>query len=78
MKGEQAAEQLTSQAGAFLQIFHSAELAAGSQTPDPDFKHAMESMKIEQKKDRAVLTAIIPIELIRKMVAEAPGQLSPK
>ena len=78
MKSEQAAEQLTSQAGAFLQIFHSAELAAGSQTPDPDFKHAMESMKIEQKKDRAVLTAIIPIELIRKMVAEAPGQLSPK
>ena len=78
MKSEQAAEQLTSQAGSFLQIFHSAELAAGSQTPDPDFKHAMDSMKIEQKKDRAVLTAIIPIELIRKMVAEAPGQLSPK
>jgi hypothetical protein len=35
-------------------------------------------MKIEQKKDRAVLTTVIPLELIRKIVAEAPAQLSPK
>jgi hypothetical protein len=75
---EQAAEQFTSQADTFLQIFHSAELSAGAQTSDPDFKRAFESMKIERKKNRAVLTAVIPLELIRKMVAEAPAQLSPK
>jgi hypothetical protein len=77
-QNEQAAAQFSSQADTFLQIFHSAELSAGTQTSDPDFKRAFESMKIEQKKNRAVLTAVIPLELIRKMVAEAPAQLSPK
>jgi hypothetical protein len=77
-QSEQAAEQFTTQADTFLQIFHSAELSAGGQTQDADFKRALESVKIEQKKDRAILTAVIPLELIRKMVAEAPAQLSPK
>lgn len=73
----EAAEQLASQTETFLQIFHSAEISVGGQTPDADFKRAMDSVKVEQKKDRAVLTAVIPTELIRKLVAEAPAQLSP-
>ena len=72
-----AAEQLASQTETFLQIFHSAEVSVGGQTPDADLKRTMDSVKVEQKKDRAVLTAVIPMELIRKLVAEAPAQLSP-
>jgi hypothetical protein len=37
----------------------------------------MDSIKIDHKKDRAVLTAILPSELIRKLLSEAPAQLSP-
>ena len=74
---EQAAEQLTQQANVFLRIFQSAEISAGGQTPDTDIKKALASLKIEQKKDRTVLTATVPVELIRKIVAEAPKEVSP-
>ena len=77
-ESDTAAEQLASQMETFLQVFHSAEVSVGGQTPDPDFKRALDSVKVEQKKNRAVLTAVIPTELIRKLVAEAPSQLSPK
>ena len=62
----------------FLAIFHSAEISVSGQTPDPDIKKALDSLKVEQHKDRTVLTATIPEALLRKMVAEAPGQLAPK
>lgn len=74
---EQAAEQLTEWVNTFLAIFHSAEISVGGQTPDPDVKKALDSLKVEQKNDRAVLTAILPIELLRKMVAEAPKEVGP-
>ena len=77
-QNEQAAEQLTTQANTFLGIFQSAEVSASGHTPDPDIKSALESLKVEQHKDRAVLTAKLPVALIRKMVAEAPAQIGPK
>jgi hypothetical protein len=75
---EQAAEQLTLQVNTFLAIFQSAEVSVAGQTPDPDIKKALESLKVEQKKDRTVLTATVPAALIRKMVAEAPAEVRPK
>jgi|SRR5271165_1219940 len=77
-KDEDAAAQLTQQVNTFLAIFHSAEISVSGQTPDPDIKKALDSLKVEQKKDRTVLTATIPEALLRKVVAEAPGQLAPK
>jgi hypothetical protein len=74
---ESAAEQLASEASTFLKIFRSAEVSVAGQTPDPDFKRAMDSIEIEQKKDRAVLAAVLPSELIRKIISEAPSELSP-
>ncbi len=75
---EQAAEQLTSQVETFLAIFRSAEVSVAGQTPDPDVKKTLDSLKVEQKSDRAVLTATVPTELIRKIVAEAPREVGPK
>ncbi|MBV9341655.1 MAG: hypothetical protein JO159_12305 [Acidobacteria bacterium] len=72
----QLAQQLASQAGTFLSLFRQAEVSVSGRVPDTDFKHAMDSIKIEQKHDRAVLTATVPAELIRKLVAEAPRELS--
>jgi hypothetical protein len=76
-RDEQEAQQLTTQVNTFLSIFHSAEIAVAGQTPDPDVKKALDSLKVEQKSDRTVLTAILPAELLRKIVAEAPKQVGP-
>jgi hypothetical protein len=76
-RDEQEAQQLTTQVNTFLSIFHSAEVAVAGQTPDPDVKKALDSLKVEQKSDRTVLTAILPAELLRKIVAEAPKQVGP-
>src|SRR5258708_3635358 len=75
---EKAAEQLTEQIDTFLAIFHSAEVSVSGQTPDPDIQKALDSLKVEQDKDRTVLTATLPAALLRKMVAAAPGQLTAK
>jgi len=74
---EQQAAQLASQANAFLAIFHAAEISVGGQTPDPDVQKALDSLKVEHAHDRAVLTATLPIDLLRKIVAEAPKQVGP-
>jgi hypothetical protein len=76
-RDEQEAQQLTTQVNTFLSIFHSAEISVAGQTPDPDVKTALDSLKVEQKSDRTVLTAILPTELLRKIVAEAPKQVGP-
>lgn len=72
-----AAKQLVSEAGTFLNIFQSAEQSATGHQADADFERVMSSIKIEQHEQRAILTAIVPSEVIRKIVAEAPAQLSP-
>jgi len=77
-RNEETAEQLTSQVNTYLAIFHSAEVSVSGQTPDPDIRKALDSLKVEQEKDRTVLTATLPAALLRKMVAAAPGQLTAK
>jgi hypothetical protein len=76
-RDEQEARQLTSQVDSFLSVFHSAEISVAGETPDPDVKKALDSLKVEQKKDRTILTALLPTELLRKIVAEAPKQVGP-
>jgi hypothetical protein len=61
-----------------LAIFRSAEISASGQRTDPDIKKTLESLKVTQHSDRAVLTAIVPVELIRKLVAEMPSQVGSK
>lgn len=76
-KDAQTAEQLASQANTFLTVFQSAEVSVGGSNADPDFKRAIEGIKIDHKNDRAVLNAVLPSTLIRKLVSEAPAELSP-
>jgi len=76
-KDDASAQQLSLQANTFLKIFESAEVSVSGQGPDPDFDKAMKSIKVDQTKERVVLTAKVPSELIRKLVAEAPLGLSP-
>jgi hypothetical protein len=72
------ARQVVERASAFLSIFHSAENTVATPGPDRDLKALFDSLKIEQNKDRAVLTAIVPLDLIRKALAEVPASVSPE
>jgi hypothetical protein len=75
---EEEAGQLVERAGAFLNLFHSAENTVSRPGPDPDMKAFFDSLKIQQEKNRAVLTATVPLGLIRKALAEAPLSMTPE
>jgi hypothetical protein len=74
---ENQANSLVDRANTFLRIMHAAEVSLGAQAPDPDIKALFDSLAIEQQRDRAVLTADVPLGLIRKLLAEAPAQVAP-
>ena len=73
---EDDAKQLSEQVGTFLNLFRNAEITVSGQVSDADIKQFFESLKIEQHKDRAVLTATIPPGLVKKAIAESPEQLT--
>jgi len=70
---EDEARQVAAQINTFLNVFHSAETNVGSQGTDKDVKKFFDSLKIEQDKNRAVLTAIVPPGFIRKAIGEVPS-----
>ena len=73
---EEEAKQLTAQVSTFLNLFRNAEITVSGQASDADVKQFFDSLKIEQHKDRAVLTATIPPGLVKKAIAQSPEQLS--
>jgi hypothetical protein len=64
---EEDAHRITEQAGTFLDIFHTAESSASARGSDPDVKEFFDSLKVEQRGKRAVLTATLPPGFIRKI-----------
>jgi hypothetical protein len=60
----------------FLNLFSTAESTVSTPRPDPDIKAFFDSLKIQAEKNRAVLTAIVPLGLIRKALAEAPTSVN--
>lgn len=77
-RNEQDAKNIADRATTYLDIFHTAEASTNAQGGDPDVKAFLDSLKIEQEKDRAVLSATVPTGLIRKALAEAPAAVSPE
>jgi hypothetical protein len=75
---EQAAKNVADRAASYLDIFHAAEASTNAQGGDPDVKALLDSLKIEQQKDRAVVTATVPVGFIRKALAEVPTAVSPE
>src|SRR5277367_5103950 len=66
---EEEAGQLVRRIDTFLDIFRTAESSVPAAGPDPDIKAFLDSLKIQPERDRAVLTAVVPIGLIRKALA---------
>jgi len=71
------ARQTTEHLAAFLDLFRAAENTAGTSGTDPDVKALFDSVKVEQQKDRALMTATVPTGFIRKLVAEGPAVANP-
>jgi hypothetical protein len=76
--GEEAARRVTEQLTTFFNLFYAAESTVATPGPDPDIKAFLDSLKLEQQKDRAILTAIVPLGFIRKMLSEAPAAVTPE
>ena len=66
------ARAIAEKAGAFLSLFHAAEINVGTQGTDADVKAFFDSLKVEQSGDRAILTATVPPGFVRKVLTEAP------
>jgi len=76
--GEDEAKHVVDQLGTFLNLFHAAENTVSTPGTDADVKALFDSVKIEQQKNRAVLTATVPVGFIRKALAEAPAEVAPE
>jgi hypothetical protein len=71
------AKHMADQASTLLNVFHGAEINAGSPGSDKDVKQFFDSLRIQQQDSRAVLTAVLSPGFIRKLVAEPPPELAP-
>jgi hypothetical protein len=71
-QSEQQASQIAEKANAFLSIFRTLDQTEQMRGPDADVKAFFESLKVEQEKDRAVLSAVVPQGFIKKMLQEPP------
>jgi hypothetical protein len=71
------AQQITEKLNAFLTLFHAAESSVTTHGTDADVKTFFESLKVEQQKDRAVLTTTVPPGFLRKVLTEAPSVTAP-
>jgi len=71
------AQRVTERLGAFLDVFHTAQDSLGTSGSDADVKALFASVRVEQQKDRAILSATVPPGFLRKLLAEAPVATSP-
>jgi hypothetical protein len=66
---EEAAKQLTDNFSTLISLYQAIESSAQQGGGDPDVKAFVDSVKVEQQKDRAVLTATVPDGFLKKMFA---------
>jgi len=75
---DEEANQLASRIDTYLNLFRTAESSVSTPGPDPDIKAFFDSLKIQPEKTHAILTATVPLGLIRKALAEAPASVTPE
>jgi hypothetical protein len=71
------AQAITEKTAAFLSLFHAAEGSVGAHGADTDVKEFFNSLKVEQSGDRAILTATVPPDFMRKVLTETSTDVSP-
>ncbi len=71
------AKNIADKINTFFSLFHSAETSVSAAGPDAEIKQFFDSLKIERSGDRAILTAVVPLGLIKKALAEPPTVMPP-
>jgi len=71
---EEDARNIADKANVFLTMFRSAEMSVGTAGTDADIKAVFDSLQVRQESNRAVLSAILPSGVFRKL-GEFPGQM---
>ena len=71
---EQDARHISDQLGAFTTIFRGMEGSIKTGGTDLDVKAFFDSIKVQQEKERAVLSAKIPLGFLKKIAVEPPTQ----
>lgn len=73
---EADAKHFVEQAGAFLNLFRAIQSSAQLSGSDADVKAVFDSIQIEQDKERAVISASVPVGFLKKVVSESPAQIT--
>jgi hypothetical protein len=68
------ARGVTEKLAALLALFRFSEAETPSGGPDPDVKTFFQSLQVTQEKDRAVLTATMPLGFLRKVFRDPSAQ----
>ncbi len=74
-QNEGEARGFAARLNAFLALFSAVDITMDGGGPDPDVKKTFESLKVEQDKNEAVVTAIVPFAFFRKIVSESPVEI---
>jgi len=72
------ANQLVDRIDTYRDFFRAAQNTVSTPGPDPDVKAFLDSLRTQRQKDHAMLTATVPLGLIRKVLAEAPTTVTPE
>ena len=81
---DEDARSVTDKLTTYLAMFHGAETSVGSPGNDPDLKALLDSLQVRQENTRAVLYAVLPTGVFRKLLqsssqmpsADPPVELS--
>src|SRR5262249_25042009 len=76
-ESEDEARRLTEQLTTFLNLFRALDHSNAPSPMDADVKAIFDSVQVQQQKDRAQLTATVPVGFIRKVMAETPAVVQP-
>ncbi len=68
---EKDAARIVDSASGFLSMYRAVEKSVGVKGSDPDLKAAIDSIRIEQQKNVAVITATLPQRVVSKIASEA-------
>lgn len=74
---EEDARQAADKTNTFINVFHSAQSTSIAHGSDPDVKQFFDSLKVEQRGNRVLLTAVAPIAFIQKALAASPEDAAP-
>ena len=70
-RNEDDAQTLSDKVSTFVNLFHAAENSVAAGGSDPDVKAFFDSLQVERRGERSILTAAVPPGFLRKVVGAA-------